>query len=112
MNLKDALQNLDDNPHELNAYHSHDRMEVHLRAQWQPIFDMFGRFRHMNTPYTTFWDNLRDLLYVFPDPYRGYKPVQFEEEKTCEGIVVLLLNPGKDNNGEKIDLDVHPTYLY
>ena len=33
--------------------------------------------------------------------------MKFEEEKkACEGIVALLLSPGKDENGEEIDLDV------
>ena len=107
VHLKDALKKIDDNPHELKAYHSHDRMEELLRVQWKYIFNIFDCLNHINTPYDRFWDKLRELLYVFPDQYEGYKSTQFEIEKeACEGIVALFLNPGTDKNGKEIDLDV------
>jgi len=109
-NLNNALQNLDDDPHLLRAYQSDQQKEGLLRAQWKEINQyMFHPFDHLHGPYTRFWDAMRELIYVFPDNARGdeYKVVQFENEKhACEGIIALLLNPGKDKDGNEIDLDV------
>jgi hypothetical protein len=109
VNLNDALQNLDDDPHELRAYQSDLYMEGLLRAQWKAIHQyMFDPFDHLRGPYTRFWSAMRELMYVFPSDARGdeYKEGQFGREKrACEGIIALLLDPGKDENGNEIDLD-------
>ena len=108
-NLKDTLQELDDDPHELRAYQSDIYMEGLLRAQWKAIHRyMFDPFDHLHGPYTRFWSDMRKLMYVFPSDARGdeYKEDQFGREKrACEGIIALLLDPGKDENGKEIDID-------